>query len=241
MYKKLTCALLALAISMPASAQDGNGETSVITPPILSQPETEAPALMVPPDEAMPGPAPAPEASPQSAPVVPPAAPPASEAPQAPVPAAEPSPQDTGRAQSNEAFGDWTLECFEPAFETGPCQITHRVISGGSNQVVMVFALSASAEAGPANIQMALPLGIALSPGIGIMVGNGYQSRIPLDRCTPQGCIVEGTGSDEFVAALKREASGVLAVENDQGQEIQLPFSLNGFTAAYTEMLNRVP
>jgi invasion protein IalB len=225
-------ALLAIAMVMPTQAQDLG--TPVITPPILSEPETGG-QLLVPPTEARPAPAPQPApdrpAVSQAAPAPAPAADPTS------APAAEPA----SRTQSTQAFDDWTLECFEPAFDDGACQVTHRVLSGGSNQVVMVMALSAAAENGPVSIQMALPLGIALAPGVGVVVGNGYQSRIPLDRCTPQGCIVEGTGSAEFLAALKREARGALVVENEQGQQIQLPFSLNGFTAAFDQMLNGHP
>jgi invasion protein IalB len=219
---------LLLAIGMgavlttAALAQDAGLGTPVITPPILSQPETDGQGLVVPPSPASPAPARG-----------------AGEAQANPAqPAAQPA-EAPPRTLSTEAFEQWTLECYDPAFEEGPCQITHRVLSGGANQVVMVFALFASSATGSANVQIALPLGISVPSGIQLTLGNGYQSRIEIQRCTPQGCIVEGTGSDALLTAMKQEASGTIGVANEDGQQIQLPFSLSGFTAAYTAMIER--
>lgn len=211
-------ALLAVA----AEAQDLG--TPVITPPILSEPASAGQQLIVPPS--------APPSSPAT-PASPARQPSAGGTPMSDAGAADGA---LSRTSSTQTFSDWTLECFEPAFSDGACQITHRVISGNANQVVMVFALSAR-EDGPAYIQMALPLGISLPGGIGLAIGNGYQSHVAIQRCTPQGCIVEGTGSDDLLAAMKREASGLIVVKNDQNQEINLPFSLKGFTAAYDAMI----
>ena len=229
----------ATLLCAPAIAQDAGLGTPVITPPILSQPAAGQQQLLVPPTAASPAPLASPSGSTpppattgqsQAAPAEPvaPAAPAAPEA----APAVE-------RTSTSESFTDWTLECFEPAFESGACQITHRVTAGNAQQVVMVFALSAASADGDAAIQIALPLGISLPAGVQLAIGDGYQNHIALERCTPQGCIVEGTGSRELLAAMKRGASGTLVVQNEQGRPIQLPFSLNGFTAAFTAMTER--
>jgi invasion protein IalB len=139
---------------------------------------------------------------------------------------------------TSEQFEDWTVECFEPKFEDLGCQATLRVIAGDNSQVVMVVALTGKAS-GPVAVQMALPLGIDLSAAVQIIVGAGYQNKVPVARCTPAGCLVEGTATPELVAALQRERSGIIVVESETGEKIQLPFSLAGFTKAFEAVLER--
>jgi invasion protein IalB len=235
---------IAAALSTTGLAQDAGMGTPVITPPILNQPSEAQQQLLVPPTQVNPAPlappAPEPSAPPtqQSEPAGQGAAPPSAAAPNAPEPA-EPKQEDVERTLATETFNQWTLECFEPAFNDAACQIVHRVTAGDASQVVMVFALAAKSDEDAAAIQMALPLGISLPAGIRLVIGEGYQNQIALQRCTPQGCIVEGIGSNELLAAMKREANGAVVVENEQGQQVQLPFSLNGFTAAYAAMVER--
>jgi invasion protein IalB len=101
----------------------------------------------------------------------------------------------------------------------------------------MVFALAASTASEAVSVQIALPLGVDISAGARIIIGDGYQNQIPLQRCTAQGCIIEGYASDELLDAMKRARGGAVVVENEVGQQIQLPFSLMGFTDAYKAML----
>jgi invasion protein IalB len=226
------------ALTPVSIGQDSGMGTPVITPPMLDQTVPEQTELLVPPTPASPAPTPS-QASPPAAEEVKPA-PPAAPAPaQQSVAGNGNVPEDIQRSMSSEAFGNWSLECFTPAFDGGACQISHRVTSRDAKQVVLVMALSATASQEGAAVQLALPLGISLPTGVRLVIGDGYQNQVALQRCTPQGCIVEGRGSPELLAAMKREASGNIVVKNEQGQDISLPFSLNGFTASYAAMLAR--
>lgn len=239
----VTCVVLML-LAQPAFAQDTGVGTPVIAPPIL-QDDASGGVQMVP-GVAGPVPvAPQPQQQ-QQAPIVP-----SNQAPRNPTPQAAPAPevpaaaaaQPTAptadrRTPTSTKFSDWTMECFEPAIEGLGCQATHRVIAGEGAQVVMVFSV-ASATNDAANVQIALPLGISLQAGIQLVVGTGYQANIPLSRCTPQGCLIEGKASAELLAALRRERAGTVLVRNEKGEPIELPFSLIGFTDAYAEMLKK--
>lgn len=218
---------ISLIVLMPAYVVGQDLGTPVITPPILSGQQVGSQQLLVPPT-----PAQAPTSGPSSS-----SSPDAASAEQA-VESVRPAPAVT-RTSDKQTFADWTLECFDPAFDEGACQIEHRVTSGDASQVLMVFAVAAKSSEGPVQIQVALPLGIALPPGIGLSIGGGYQSRVPVQKCTPQGCIVEGVGSDELMTAMKRELSGQITVDRGFGQQANLPFSLKGFAAAFEAMLAR--
>jgi invasion protein IalB len=191
---------------------------AAITPPILQQqPASGAGAA---PQVS----APAPTAQPRQAPAAQPAAAAAGAAPAA-----------TPNAASVKAFGDWSLECFDPALEGVKCQIVNRLVSSGK-QVVLVFSLALDAKASQTRVQIALPLGIAVPPGVGIAIGNEVQRKAAVSRCTPKGCIVEGVATKDLLDTMRAGAQGAVIVTTEEGKPVQLPFSLNGFTAAYDAM-----
>lgn len=137
---------------------------------------------------------------------------------------------------STERFQDWVLECF---IDSDTCQISHRVLADGERQIVVVLAMLSSSHEGPASVQIAVPLGVSTRAGIRLTIGTEYQANIEIDRCTPQGCIVDGVASDALLSAMRRGQSGQLDVLNDAGTSITLPFSLMGFSASYAEMIDR--
>lgn len=139
-------------------------------------------------------------------------------------------------APQTERFDDWTVECFD---EVGACQTTHRVVSGDGSQIVMVLALTAGRADAPASLQVAVPLGISALAGAQLAIGNAYQADIPISRCTPQGCLIEGTPSDALLSAMRAGQQGRLTVFNESGAAIPLPFSLMGFTASFADMIAR--
>lgn len=209
------CVALLVILAAGATAQDLM--TPPMSPPVLTAP-APATGLVVPPR---------PTAG-ASQPVRSPASQPPVAAQAAAEPAAAPA---GGRSVNTEQFDDWAVECFEPAFDELACQATLRVIAGDASQVVMVFALTGRKD-GPVAIQAALPLGISLEAAVQIVIGTGYQNRIPISRCTPAGCLIEGTATDELIAALRSERAGTVVVESETGEKIRLAFSLMGFNRA---------
>lgn len=203
------------------SVQSAHSQADLATPP-------SPPPLI----DSEPVPAPDPIELPTSSPV-----PSDDPVPSAPVVAPEPVvvvDQEVSGAETT-TFQDWALECFSDV----ACQITHRVLASGGGQIVVVVALISEADEGPARLQLAVPLGISSHAGIRLTIGNQYQANVPIARCTPQGCLVEGTASDALLAAMRRGQRGQLSVINETGTAIDLPFSLMGFTAAYAEMIER--
>lgn len=142
----------------------------------------------------------------------------------------------TADGVETESFEDWALECFG---ESATCQISHRVIAAEGSQVVVVLAILAGDADGPVELQLAVPLGVSTTSGVRLTIGNQYQANIPIARCTPQGCLVEGTVSDALMAAMRRGSRGQISVVNEAGNTIDLPFSLMGFTASFSTMIER--
>lgn len=203
-----------------------------MTPPILTQ-QPPAQSLIVPPQPVQPA---------NPAPVGQPASEPADQAPAStdeagPPGGIEPALQAGDITTTTEQFEDWGVECFDPKLEGLACQAIHRVTAGDASQVVMVLAVTAKSGT-PAAIQAALPLGISLDAAVQIVIGEGYQNKIPVSRCTPSGCLIEGQATEEFLAALRAGTSGTVVVETETGEKIRLPFSLLGFTKAFEKVLS---
>lgn len=145
-----------------------------------------------------------------------------------------PRPSDEGTRMT--AFGDWNLECYEPAVSGVNCQMLHQTLSGDGGQVLNVYSLAYIPEADHTRLQFALPLGFAVQPGVRMEIGDGFQSEIPVSRCTSQGCLIEGVAAAEFLNAMRNEGQGKITVQTVNGGTVEFPLSLNGFAQAYDAM-----
>lgn len=139
---------------------------------------------------------------------------------------------------SETAFSDWSMECLTQD-ATGPCQVVHRALSADKQQVVVVMSMAVDAKTKETKIQMALPLGFAVQPGVSVDIGGDYKDVFQVSRCTVQGCLVDGVIPDDMIAAMAKGKSGAVSVKTVEGSEISLPLSLSGFKAAYDEMKKR--
>nr|CAD6436687.1 invasion associated locus B family protein [Rhizobium sp. Q54] len=80
--------------------------------------------------------------------------------------------------------------------------------------------------------QAALPLGIAVQKPVSVSMDSGFQSAIRVSRCTPQGCLLEGSADSDFIGAMKAGAEATFSVSTPEGQTIPIALSLKGFSEA---------
>lgn len=204
---------LSLAV-LPSIAQDTEGLGTIVAP---LQPNRKV---------GLPNQAPA---NAQSAPAAAEAAKPVRPAqPQAAAPVARNQPTEI-------VFADWKMECLDAASAV-PCQIVYRGLSPDQKQVVMVVSLAYAKSAKETKIQMALPLGFAVEPGVTIDLGDGHTTLMQVSRCTAQGCLVDGAVAPETIEAMEKGKAGKIAIKTVEGATINLPFSLGGFSDAFEAM-----
>ena len=81
-------------------------------------------------------------------------------------------------------------------------------------------------------MQILVPLGVRLAPGMAIQAGDTTIENLGYSRCLTQGCLVEhqleSAAYDAFVAGDQ----GRLILMNSAGTQVSVSFSLNGFAAA---------
>ncbi|SDR48187.1 invasion associated locus B family protein [Pseudovibrio sp. Tun.PSC04-5.I4] len=138
---------------------------------------------------------------------------------------------------TTQQHGDWLLECYDPAVNGISCQIKQRVVHNESGQNILMMTLAHNPKDKSDIVQYVLPLDFLLGPGVGVNVGD-YQSVARVNRCTAQGCIVEGKTEDGFINAMKVATDqGRFVMMSRAGKKVAINFSATGFTKAYNEML----
>ena len=144
------------------------------------------------------------------------------------------APVDSG---SVKVFGDWSMQCIGAPEDHAKCQIVQKVVSQQGGQTVLVLAVFSDPKTGVVSMQVAVPLGVLVTRGAQLLVGEKYQNGVQISRCTQQGCLIEGAASDALVNAMKQEATGAVIVFNEAEKQIPIRFSLRGFTAGYAAMV----
>src|SRR5690606_14606372 len=82
-------------------------------------------------------------------------------------------------------------------------------------------------------LQIAVPTGRLVPPGIGLQVDGGATQKIEYAICVPDRCVAEAPLTDEIVASFKRGSELTLTSVNFQNQPNPVTVTLQGFTNAY--------
>lgn len=159
---------------------------------------------------------------------------PSAPSPEARRPAASAVP-DT--VQVTARYKRWEMQCIGVS-SSKKCQILGNVLSADGQQTILVMSLAPAVTAGSIQMQMAVPLGVAVRNGVRIDVGKGYSTAFKVDRCTTQGCIVDETLDTEMIDAMKKNGVATITVDTPDHKTIPIKFDIDGFSEAL-DALNR--
>lgn len=138
-----------------------------------------------------------------------------------------------GASSLNETHGDWTVVC-STAQESVRCAIAQNQVSGENRQRVLAVELQAAEGGASATGMLVLPFGLKLDDGVRLALDEAEPFQtLQFSTCMPTGCLVPLAFDADAVSALR--AGSVLALKanaNDNGQDVALSVSLNGFTSA---------
>ncbi|MGM0583741.1 MAG: invasion associated locus B family protein [Pseudomonadota bacterium] len=136
--------------------------------------------------------------------------------------------------------GDWEVACVDGE---APCIM--RQVGSTEGQEVMEVSLrrieAQQTQQGTveAVMDIRVPLGVLLREGVSIQIDDGEAQRGAFSICVPNGCLMREPLPNAFVTQLKRgitaKTSFALA-RNGESQRLEVPISLNGFTAAYDSL-----
>ncbi|MGF1631464.1 MAG: invasion associated locus B family protein [Kiloniellaceae bacterium] len=157
--------------------------------------------------------------------------------------AQEPPPPAAGDpGASGQVFGDWRELCTPtpppgasppPQGEQNVCFITQQVMDQNSQRPVLKITIGFFGEQRQAGAVIAMPLGVPLARGIEISVDGKEVRTVPFQICRRDGCQAYLLLDDVAVTAFKAGTRAQARVASTEGEGLNLPISLTGFTAGF--------
>ncbi|SDM02822.1 Invasion protein IalB, involved in pathogenesis [Modicisalibacter muralis] len=137
----------------------------------------------------------------------------------------------SGPEFSSEQFEDWEVRCPTNA-QPAICEMTQLVNNPQSGQPIMRVIMAYPQEIDTAAMIFLLPLGVRLSPGLQLVVDNGEPINFPYQVCQQQGCRADLPISESLRQRMRNGSTATVSVIGPRGNRLDLPVSLQGFTAA---------
>lgn len=146
-----------------------------------------------------------------------------------------------GQLYIKETHGDWEIRCVRTETpETDPCQMNQTLVDEEGNAVseISMFPLPEAQAPAIAGATVAVPLMTLLTEDARIAVDGGNERRYKFTWCDPQGCYARIGFRTEEISAFKAGAGASLTIVPVAApdQQVALPLSLTGFTAAFDSL-----
>ncbi|MCB9990858.1 MAG: invasion associated locus B family protein [Rhodospirillales bacterium] len=128
----------------------------------------------------------------------------------------------------------WTVRCQEQ--DKGHCEIFQRLVVQETGKRMAEFAIGFPEDKKTARGVMILPLGILLTDGVQMQIDDQQPFKFKVRFCTNDGCFAYLNLNDAVLGMLQKGNKATIRFKSMQGQEIDLPISLSGFTKALQEI-----
>ena len=141
-------------------------------------------------------------------------------------------------------YKDWTLRC-QPREGLPACDVFQAIVDRQQNRQLLQLSVAYSEELDKYAFQAILPLGFLIQPGALVRVDGGAGEggadfdSLKVSRCEATGCFLEGEATAAMIEAFSSGLKGQIVLLGRQGEPFAIPFSLEGFSAARQEMLER--
>lgn len=133
--------------------------------------------------------------------------------------------------------GDWAVRCF-PINSPSPCDMYQELADKETRQRVLAISIAFVPSLDRNGIIISVPLEVALQKGLVIQTSSFTSPTLKYRRCDRNGCYVEMPMDAASIASLGKSGKEAdIKIAADGGKEFSLKFSLNGFAAAYDQMV----
>ena len=137
--------------------------------------------------------------------------------------------------QSMTSYDSWRLACPAASQKDVSCEIVQDILDSQSQTEIARIAIGKPRNGKP-TIDITMPLGVALEPGVGLRFGDDPKEALRTEKyrtCTQQGCIADIVIDDKLQASLNAGKDGqLLFASATDGKPIAIPVSLKGYATA---------
>lgn len=126
----------------------------------------------------------------------------------------------------------WFKACQKQG-ENDTC-ITQNILLAGNGQLITaVNLLDIKGKNAQKVLQVTVPIGRLIAPGIGMSIDGGQTRKIDYSICFADRCIAEAPLTDAMIASYKKGGKVTFTSINFQRQRNPVEVSLSGFTSAF--------
>jgi invasion protein IalB len=138
------------------------------------------------------------------------------------------------RKLPNLTYSAWKKSCFRGAQGADVKMVCRTTIEGKSDlgQTILRIDLIEREEAPAARLQIFVPVGNFLQPGINLTVDAGTSLLVPYTICLANGCVAATVAEPNFLRELETGRALSLGVVNSNVVTVIASLSLDGFAKA---------
>lgn len=136
-----------------------------------------------------------------------------------------------------EAAPNWVVQCSE-AKEGKPkqCRTLQNIVMQKTGQRLLTVVVEPRDKAPNHALVLALPHGVFLPAGASIQVDDGKPAPMVIQTSDANGAYAGMAITDELLASMKKGETLKIAFKTAQRQDLAVPVTLIGFTAAYSQL-----
>jgi invasion protein IalB len=127
----------------------------------------------------------------------------------------------------------WQLNCPPTTVAGTGCSLQQAIIQRDTHATVAALTVARGVAAD--TLQIVVPLGVLIAPGLAVSVGNSTTLAVPYATCAPTGCVAITTLTPKMLGQMENGTSGQITIVGGDGRPVGLPYSLNGFAEAMHE------
>jgi invasion protein IalB len=127
-------------------------------------------------------------------------------------------------------YQDWRTACPAATAKLAPCEMVEDIVDAKTKSTVARMAISR--DGAKPMMAFTLPFGVALEPGIGLVIGKDPVKVYPYRTCNQIGCVASLDFDDKLQAAMKSGTDMRLMYAGLDGKPIGMPLSFKGYNEA---------
>src|SRR5689334_19156391 len=127
-------------------------------------------------------------------------------------------------------YGDWEKFCFKPGGAKAVCRTTIRGAFETGQTAVRLYVTEREGDKS-ARLQLFLPVGLAVRPGVKLTVDKGTAHKIPFSWCLTNTCIAGDAASSALLREMESGKSLVLEVMDTNMLTVSTSLPLAQFAA----------
>jgi invasion protein IalB len=129
-------------------------------------------------------------------------------------------------------YDDWRVACPGAEIKQAACELITDVVDKAQGNPVARVTITTDPKDGKHLLGFTLPYGVALTAGMGLVVGKDPVRIYPYRTCNTVGCIAVTDFDDKLSDSIKAAPDARVMFASLDGKPVAVPLSLKGFKTA---------